>query len=244
VGFQKLATEGGGTGGAVAFADEELGGGPAGILGDVEADEFGDAAGVLVEAVEVLGFIRFGGATVAGADGVDEDEVGLVEQGGFVVDLIVGRREGEAVVLEFDAFGAEQAHVHPDRGRAGAAVEGEGEGALGRFGGIGLFFDVGDVEDLGRDFAFGVFERKGACGGGVVDLLAVEGDAVLGGSRSGRLDFVFSRFVLGLLSGLFVGCVRSGLGLLAEQGKRQCEDECGRRERSKHGAMIGGNAAA
>lgn len=239
VGVEQFAAEGGGAGGAVAFADEEFGGGPAGVFGDVEADEFGDGAGVFFEAVEVFVILGFGGSAVAGADGVDEDEVGFVEEAGFVVDELVGGRESEAVVLEFDAFGAEKAEVEPDGGGAGAAVEGKGERAFGSEGGVSFFFGVGDVEDLGGGFAFGVFESDGACGGGVVDFLAVDGDAVFGGDGDSGLGFVFGGFVFGFFGGFFLGAVRRVFGFLGTEGEG--EDPRDEREEadSEHGAMVG-----
>ena len=239
MGVEEFAAEGGGAGGAVAFADEEFGGGPASVFGDVEADEFGDGAGVFFEAVEVFVVLGFGGAAVAGADGVDEDEVGFVEEAGFVVDELVGGREGEAVVLEFDAFGAEEAEVEPDGGGAGAAVEGEGEGALGGFGGIGFFFGVGDVEDLGGGFAFGVFEGEGAGGGGVVDFLAVDGDGVLGGDGGGGFGFVVGGFVFGFFGGFFLGAVRGVFGFLGAEGEGEDPREEIEEADSEHGAMLG-----
>ena len=239
MGVEEFAAEGGGAGGAVAFADEEFGGGPAGVFGDVEADEFGDGAGVFLEAVEVFVVLGFGGAAVAGADGVDEDEVGFVEEAGFVVDELVGGREGEAGVLEFDAFGAEEAEVEPDGGGTGAAVEGEGEGALGGFGGIGFFFGVGNVEDFGGGFAFGVYESEGTGGGGVVDFLAVDGDGMLGGFRGIGFGFVVGGFVFGFFGGFFPGAVRGVLGFLGTEGEGEDPREESEEADLEHGAMVG-----
>lgn len=239
VGVEEFAAEGGGAGGAVAFPDEEFGGGPAGVFGDVEADEFGDGAGVFLEAVEVFVVLGFGGAAVTCADGVDEDEIGFVQEAGLVVDELVRGREGEAVVLEFDAFGAEETEVEPDGGGAGAAVEGEGERAFGSEGGIGFFFGVGDVEDFGGGFAFGVFESDGACGGGVVDFLAVDGDAVFSGDGGSGLGFVVGRFVFGFFGGFFLGAVRGVFGFLGAEGEGEDPREESEEADSEHGVMVG-----
>ena len=59
----------------------------------IQADEIADRLDVLLEAVEVAGLLAGHGAAEAGADRVDEDQVGHVEKGEFVVHQMIGRRE-------------------------------------------------------------------------------------------------------------------------------------------------------
>src|SRR5882724_67877 len=81
----QVVAERGGAESAVAFADEEFGGVPAAVAADVQGDELGEGLYVLIDAPEVL-VLRFAdGVAEAGADGIDEDHIGLVEQRAGVV---------------------------------------------------------------------------------------------------------------------------------------------------------------
>ena len=83
----------------------------------------------------LLGFVGGDqGAAEAGADGVDEDEVGEVEPGAGIVGEGGGVGGTVAFVAECDVLGADGAEVEIDGGGAGAAVEGEGDGAGGAVG--------------------------------------------------------------------------------------------------------------
>jgi hypothetical protein len=153
-------------------------------------------------------------AAVAGADGVDEDEVGLVEQRVFVFDEAEGGPGQVAHLIGHGhALRAEQAHVQPDGGGAGAAVEAEGDGPGGEV--AHPLARVGDVKEgrarllaFGLTLFFGLFlEHHRAGGGGVADLLAADGDRVLGG---GDLLFDLGRRG-GLVVVLLVGFVGHGL---------------------------------
>ena len=143
--------------------------------------------GRLSTTVKLLGIFAGGGAAEAGGDGVDEDEVGEVSRRGiFVIDEAEGGLGRVAFGAHIDAAGAEGAEVEPDGRGTGAAVEHEGNGALGFLRGAGA--GVGGEEDAGAGFAFLLLEDHGAGDGGVGELLAVNGDAVLGGG-----DFVHGR---------------------------------------------------
>src|SRR5882762_6101990 len=90
--FLEVVAERGGAEGAVAFADEEFGRVPAAVTADVQGDELGEGLYVLVDAPEVF-VLRFAdGVAEAGADWIDEDHVGLVEQGAGIVLKFIRRR--------------------------------------------------------------------------------------------------------------------------------------------------------
>ena len=141
--------------GAVGFARQEFGREPALIAGDVQADEIADGFDVLLEAVPVLRLLAFHGTAVACAHRVDENEVGVVEDGILVVGQLERGRRQFAFVGEDHATRTEHAHVQPDRRGAWSAVEGEGDGTFGFV--PHAVFGVGDEEDLGAGLLdFGV----------------------------------------------------------------------------------------
>src|SRR6185436_1690850 len=142
----------GGAGGAVAFAGEKFGGEPALVFRGVEADEVADRGDVFADAPELLTFFAGRGTGIAGADGIDEDHVGEVQPGIFVVDPAIGRRGDLAVFEELDPLWPGGAHVQPNGGRAGAAVEDEGDGTIVAVGGVFDFF-IGDEKEVGFFFS-------------------------------------------------------------------------------------------
>ena len=142
----QVARQRGGAGGAVALADQEGRAAPAGVAGNVEADEVADRGDVGLEPVELLGLLADHGAAVAGRDRIDEHQIADVEERVVVVDQLVGGRQREALVVEPHPLRPEQAEVHPDRRGAGAAVEREGERP--RRGVVDPVEGVGDEEDL------------------------------------------------------------------------------------------------
>ena len=125
---------------AVAFADEIFARTEAVVFDEPVVDDARQVLDVGLGAVEELlglGF-RDGGAAESGADGVDEDEVGEVEPGAGIVDQRGGI--GGAVAFVSDAFkmlGADGAEVEIDRRSSGASIEGEGDGTVGAFDGVG-----------------------------------------------------------------------------------------------------------
>ena len=112
----------------------------------------------------------------AGADGVDEDDVGEVEPGAGVVGEGGGVRGAVAGVAEGDVLGADGAEVEEAGGGAGAAVEGEHHGAV-----VCAVERVGGVDDFGGGLAVLALHGDGADGGGVVEGLAVNGDGLFDG---------------------------------------------------------------
>src|SRR5579859_1456043 len=118
----QIISERGGTEGAVAFAYQKLGRIPAVVAAEVGVDELSEGVDVFVNAVKIL-VLRFAdGVAVAGAHGVDEDEVGLVEQALGIVDEFIGRGRSEGAVDGPGAARAESAQVQPHGGGAGAAI--------------------------------------------------------------------------------------------------------------------------
>src|SRR5207244_10252782 len=91
----------------------------------------------------------------------------------------VRQLRGVPFVVEVrDALRSERPHVQPDRGLAGAAVEGEGDRAPRR---IGAVFGVRGEEEAGARLPLVVLHDQQSRAGGVVDGGAIDGDGVLRG---------------------------------------------------------------
>ena len=119
-----------------------------------------------------------GGATETGADRINKNQIGHIQPGLIVVNQMVRRRTGEAIGPEFDSFWSDGAEMKPDGRGAGAAVENEGNRPRRGIGG-GLLH-VGDEKEIRLGFAGVVLECDRASGGLVVDLLAANGDGMIG----------------------------------------------------------------
>ena len=219
----------GGAGGAVAFAREKFGGHPAVVAGQVEPDELAHRLDVPAQSVELLGVLALLRPAVAGADRVNENQVGLVEQGVGVLDQATGGRGRISLVVEPHALGAKTAQMQPDRGGAGASVEAEGDGAGGGVGGI--LQGIGDVEHLGAGLgALLLGQQREKAGRDLVGQLAARQGDLMGG----RL--VVGLFLLFLLFLLLLFLRRRRLFLLffrAENGEEQ-------RTKQKQGAQAAG----
>jgi len=138
---------------AIALAEDVLRGVPAIVLRDVGADEVGDGVGVLVVAPEILVLLLAHRAAVAGADGIDEHEVGGAEDRGRVVAQLVRRRARiRGIARDVDHLRTDEAEVQPHRCRARTAVEDERDRALFRARAV---LRVGDREEAG-----GVLPRR------------------------------------------------------------------------------------
>src|SRR5262249_7304863 len=118
--------------GAVAFPGEELRGRPPAGPRGVQTDELTDRLEVFLNTVELLGILLVGGPAVPGADRVDENQVGQVEQRPLVAQGSGGGGEWLPVAGDRPWGGAEGAHVQPDGRRAGPAVEAECDRPLRR----------------------------------------------------------------------------------------------------------------
>jgi len=91
---------------AITFADEKFGRVPAIVAADVGLDKIGEGTRVLVNAPEILVLGFADGVAEAGADGIDEDEVGFVEQAVGIVFELVGSGRSDAGVDSGDALGS------------------------------------------------------------------------------------------------------------------------------------------
>src|SRR4029077_10498173 len=98
------------------------------IVAHVLRDEAAHRVDVRIDTPELIVLVVADGVADAGAHRIDHHQVALVEQAEFVVDRAVRARRGRRRIRDHDAPRTEYAHVQPQRGGAGAAVEGEGDG--------------------------------------------------------------------------------------------------------------------
>ena len=101
--------------------------------------------------------------------GIDENEIGLVKPGLFVIHQLIRRRRHHAIGLHAHALGTNGAHVKPYRSGARAAIERESERPV-----LVLAVErVSDEENVRFNLAgVIVLERHHARGGGVMQRLA------------------------------------------------------------------------
>src|SRR5438067_10724266 len=116
---------------AVAFAEQVFGRSAAAVLSDIERDDLGHSLRVLSHAVEGFAAVGLGWPAPAGADRIDEYEIGEGEPGRGVV---LHARRGRVVAGKLENARAEDTQVQIRRCRARSAVEGEGDGTVRRFG--------------------------------------------------------------------------------------------------------------
>ena len=147
-------------------------------------------------------------AAVSGADRIDEDEVGHVEPGARIVGERGRRPLQLALGIDLDDARADAAEMEIGRGSAGAAVEYEGERALG----ILRVARIGDIEHVRRRFAACAGQGKRAGFRRVVERHASDLDGVVGDGGGRQLRGFRLRFGLsadgGLLSGLLASSAR------------------------------------
>ena len=163
-------------GGAIALADDEFWRGPAVLLVHVGMDEVAHRLNVGQLPVELVQIFALDHAAEAGADGIEINDIGGVENRLGIVFEPRRRLLLKAVVVVGHPPRAGVAHVHPHGCRARSAIEGNDEGAGTHIGDAAL--GVGHVEHLRDDLAF-VTDGKPAGFGGVGDGLAVELPRVL-----------------------------------------------------------------
>ena len=133
------------------------------MLLEPAADHERDRIGVAIDGVEALARVLAARdeAAVAGADGIDEDEIGEVEPG-LGVRLHLGRgRRRQRFAIERQPPRPGRAELKPCRGRAGPAVEQERHGARRAVGAVEL---VGRIGDVGQRLAL-VVEHADRAGG-------------------------------------------------------------------------------
>ena len=214
----QMVGEAGGTEDAVAFAAEIFGREPAVVARGPEPDKFTDGIEVLGVAEKVVGITRR--AAEAGGHRVNEDEVAGVQKGVVVVHELERWRGQGAVGIHFHAARAEGAHVQPDGGGAGTAVETKGDGTFG----LVLITQprVGDVKDGGNRSAVILEHGQHSGLSDVFDALTGDGDGVggkdggVGGVGEGH--FIFERRGVGVVVGRRLG---RGQGQLRGERERQ-----------------------
>ncbi len=164
---------------SVAFAYEIFARTEAVVLDEPVVDDAREIFDVGRGAVEeLLGFVLGDErAAEAGSDGIDENQIGEVEPGSG----IVGERGRIGGAVSFIAgsemLRADGSEVEEDRRCAGAAVDGEGYGAVCAVDG------VGGVNDLPSLLAVAVADGQRADGDGVMQRLAVQLNALLRRAR-------------------------------------------------------------
>ena len=104
-----------GTCGSIAFSRQEFWREPASIACGVQSDEISNALDVFFEAVVLPGFLALHRSGIAGADWVNENQVGLVEQGIHVIGQAIWRGQECACIAHDHALGAEQTEMQPYR---------------------------------------------------------------------------------------------------------------------------------
>ena len=151
----------------------------AGGFDQIEAHEVGKSVGVLLNAPKLFLVLRLARAAVAGAHGIDKDEVGHIEPGA----RIVGEGRWGALQLSLgvylDRTRADAAEMQIGRGGAWSAVEHERDGALG----VLRLACVSHIEDVRRGLAVGAGEGNGPGFRRVVERNARDLDGVV---RDGR----------------------------------------------------------
>ena len=132
-----------------------------------------------LHAPELLLILRLTRAAIAGADRIDEDEVGHVEPGARIVDEARRRTLQFALVVHLDRARADTAEMQIGCGGARAAVEDEGDGTLG----VQRVARIGDVEDVRRGPAAARGKGNGPGFRRVVQRLTRDGDGCDGSWR-------------------------------------------------------------
>src|SRR6266480_6656983 len=166
---------------AVTFTDQEFRRIPAVVAADVGDDKLREGLHVLVDPVEVLVFRLANGVAVTRAHGVDEDQVGLVEETFAIVHEFVGSGRRKNAVYGVRAPRPERAHVQPHGGGAGSAVVKECDRARGQILDVAACVRSGVHQTGGLTFF--VFEQRGAGRGFVGNGLRADLDGVLGYRR-------------------------------------------------------------
>ena len=175
----------GGAKAAVAFAEDEFRRADAVVLGDVKRDHLRHRLGVAAHAPERAAAVGLGRPAPAGADRIDQHQIGEGEPGIRIVD----QADIGAVMPGHAELGDARTHhaeMEESRSRARAAIEHEGQRPrrvivilVGRSLVRGSFGHIGGVEHRGRALARLIEQRQRSGGRRIGELAARRIDAVL-----------------------------------------------------------------
>ena len=231
----------GGAEAAVALAQNVFRRTQSAVLGDVERDHFRHRFGVAVDTPERAAAVGLGRPAPAGADRIDQHQIGEGEPGVRVVhEMDVGAVKA---VAECGDARADQAEIEKRRGGARPAVEHEGQ----RPARIVRFDHIGGIEDCGRALARLIEQRERTGGGRVGELAARNIDAVLGDGVAGQ-QRQHSRpgLLLSVLARVISLARRSARVLLRDRGGSKERDPKRNRGTAKidHVRTCSGNLSA
>jgi len=151
------------------------------VLGGVDRDRFGHDVGIALHAPEVLAVVGFHRAAPAGADRIDEHEVGEAQPGVRIIDEL-GVRRMPCIAAEIEPARADKPEIEKRRRGARTAVEHEGERAFS----ARVLRDVGCVKNRG-DLLAGLAVQRDRAGRGRIGQLALRRiDRMLGDGIAGQ----------------------------------------------------------
>ena len=219
---------------AVALANQVFARREAMVLHQPVEDDAREVVDVVVGGVEIL--LRLIGGyerpAEAGADRIDEDEIGEVEPRARIVGERCRIRRAVALIAEGDVLGSDRAEVQVHRRRAGAAVERD------RHRPVGPTYHERGEDDFASFLGVGTGHRNRADGRGVLQRPAIQLHRLIDVRIWRQRRERFFRFV-----GRLVGRLGRGrLGLLREQSGRQ--QECDRKRASGGRLQAAGSVAA
>ena len=170
----------GGAKAAIAFAEDEFRRADAVVLGDVKRDHLRHRLGVAAHAPERAAAVGLGRPAPAGADGIDQHQIGEGKPGVRIID----QADIGAIVPRHAELGDARTHhaeMKKGRSRAGPAIEDKGQRPRRVI--VGLvrrsFGHIGGVEHRGRALARLVEQRERPGGRRIGELAARRVDTVL-----------------------------------------------------------------
>ena len=164
----------GGAEAAIAFAENEFRRADADVFGDVEGDHLSHRFSVAVHAPEAVAAFGFGGPAPAGADRIDQNEIGEGEPG----VRVVGEADAGSVIVAAERSDARPDEAEVEERRAGARSAVEHESYRPRR--VIRFRDEGRVENRSRTLARLIEQRERAGSRRIGELSGRCIDAVLG----------------------------------------------------------------
>lgn len=154
----QIVDQGGRSECAVTFPNEEFRRIPAIVPADVCADELRQGPGILIDTPEILILGFAFRMAEAGADGIDEYEIGGIQQAVLIVGELVGRRRRRFSIRSDHPPGAKGTHVQPDRGGPGPPVIEKRDRPLAQV--LQVVPAVGNEKDTGVRLAFLILQKN------------------------------------------------------------------------------------